>query len=408
MPSTTLPILAPDEVDAWVDRHLEHLVCDPGTGARGRHRGGQRAADAALGALDITGYARRRSQVHPPSARGASGLSPYIRHGLLTLAEVVAEVRGAPSDDRRKFVDELWWQEYCRHLYARVGLRSREDLRREPAVGSPAWDEPLPEAMACLDHVRRELEETGWLVNQTRMWVASQWTVRAGHDWRDGETWMFRHLLDGSRAANRYGWQWSVGAMTSKPYGFARWQVERRARTWCSTCALRDACPIEDWPSATSGRAIDDSLLRSGPDLVGPATAEITGSPEIVWLTAESLGDRDPALDAWPDLPAVFVFDEPLLRTLSLSRKRLVFLAETLAELATTRLVELRLGDPVTELGGRRIAVTFAPVPGYRSRSARLDVVATHPYPWLARPAGGDVTSHSAWIRAIRRRDPHG
>jgi hypothetical protein len=27
-------------------------------------------------------------------------------------------------------------------------------------------------------------------------------------------------------------------------------------------------------------------------------------------------------------------------------------------------------------------------------------VVATHPYPWWRRPSGGDVRSHSAWIRA--------
>jgi len=35
-----------------------------------------------------------------------------------------------------------------------------------------------------------------------------------------------------------------------------------------------------------------------------------------VWLTAESLGDADPALAAHADLPAVFVFDEPLLARL--------------------------------------------------------------------------------------------
>ncbi len=398
-----LPIPDVPDVGRWVDEHLGHLVCDPGSAARGRHRGGQLAADAALASLDVTGYARRRSTVHPPSARGATGLSPYVRHGLLTLAEVIRAVRDAPGDDRRKFVDEVWWQEYCRHLYARVGTAGRAALRREPAVGTPRWDEPLPAEMACLRHVRAELEQTGWLVNQTRMWVASQWTVRAGHDWADGEAWMFRHLLDGSRAANRYGWQWSVGAMTSKPYGFARWQVERRARAWCSSCPLRDACPIEQWPEAASGAPLDDSWLRSGDDLAGPSTPEVRGEPDVVWLTAESLGTRDPARFAWPDLPAVFVFDEPLLARLRLSRKRLVFLTETLAELAEHRPLELFLGSPASVLRDRSPAVTFAPVPGFRTRAERLDLAAVHPYPWLVRPAGRDVTSHSAWIRHARR-----
>jgi deoxyribodipyrimidine photo-lyase len=258
----------------------------------------------------------------------------------------------------------------------------------------------LPDDMVCMQQVRDELEQTGWLVNQTRMWTASHWSVRAGADWREGEEWMFRHLLDGSRAANRYGWQWSIGAMTAEAYGFSRWQVERRAQAWCASCPLAANCPIQDWPTATPGEGLDDALLRSGPDLAGPVAAEVTAAPEAVWLTAESLGLRDPALAAWPDAPAVFVFDEPLLARLRLSAKRLVFLTETLAELAEQRPLRILLGDPVTELAGTQLAVTFAPVPGFQHRAARLGVVAMHPYPWWRRPSGGDVRSHSAWIRA--------
>jgi len=396
---TQLPIPAFDEATTWVREHLGHLVCDPGVDSRPARRGGQRAADAAVASLDITGYAKRRSQVHPARRRGATVLSPYIRHGLITIAEATAAVVDAPGADRHKFVDELWWQEYTRHLYARVGALNRAPLRREPAASSTPWDEPLPDDMVCMREVRSELEQTGWLVNQTRMWVASHWSVRAGNDWRDGEEWMFRHLLDGSRAANRYGWQWSVGSMTSDAYGFSRWQVEKRAAAWCASCPHATNCPIQDWPTATPGNAIDDSLLRSGPDLVGPDEPVTSGEPEAVWLTAESLGDRDPALAAWPGLPAVFVFDEPLLACLRLSAKRLVFIAETLAELAEQREVRLLLGDPVTELAGVALASTFAPVPGYQRRALQLNVVASHPYPWARRPNGGDVRSHSAWIK---------
>lgn len=331
-------------------------------------------------------------------------LSPYIRHGMITLAEAIADVEGAPAADRQRFVDELTWQEYTRHLYARVGTHIRGPLRRRPAVGSPSWPEPIDEQMVCMRNVRDELEQTGWLVNQTRMWLASHWTVRAGHDWRVGEEWMFRHLLDGSRAANRYGWQWSIGSMTDKPYGFARWHVQRRARRWCETCPLATACPIQSWPTATSGARIDDHELRAGDDLVGPREPVATGTPDAVWLTAESLGARDPALVAWPSTPAVFVFDEPLLARLRLSTKRLVFLAETLAELAERRPLRVLLGDPVLELHGVKLASTFAPVPGYQRRAAQLDIVATHPYPWLARPDGGDVRSYTAWIRRTRAR----
>jgi deoxyribodipyrimidine photo-lyase len=222
-----LPIPSYHHASDWVETHLSHLACDAGAAFVAARRGGQRAADAALAALDVTGYAKRRSEVHPPSRRLASVLSPYIRHGLISLPDAARAVSDAPAADRRKFIDELWWQEYTRHLYARVGSRNAAPLRRLPAVGSDVWPLPLPSDMVCVDEVRKELEHTGWMVNQTRMWMASHWTVRAGHAWEDGETWMFRHLLDGSRAANRYGWQWSVGAMTSDAYGFSRWQVEK-------------------------------------------------------------------------------------------------------------------------------------------------------------------------------------
>ena len=391
----------------WVDEHLGHLVCDRGATARPARRGGQSSADSALAALDIAGYAKRRSLVHPESSRGATSLSPYIRYGLITLADAIAAVRDAPTADRRKFVDELWWQEYTRHLYARVGTSNREALRRQPAVGSTRWAQPIDDEMVCLREVSEELEHTGWLVNQTRMWMASHWSVRAGHDWREGEDWMFRHLLDGSRAANRYGWQWSVGAMTSEPYGFSRWQVERRASAWCQSCPLSEVCPIQDWPTAASGDPKDDGRLRSGDDFVGPNEPVVTGVPKAVWLTAESLGARDPALTAWPDAPVVFVFDEPWLDRLQLSAKRLVFIVETLAELAEHREVRVMLDDPVRALNGIPIASTFAPVPGYQTRVAQLNVVATYPYPWLSRPGGGDVRSHSAWTRTTSgRRSP--
>jgi deoxyribodipyrimidine photo-lyase len=129
---------------------------------------------------------------------------------------------------------------------------------------------------------------------------------------------------------------------------------------------------------------------------------ESSGEPDAVWLTAESLGDADPALAAHPELPVVFVFDEPLLAELQLSLKRLVFLAERLAELTTARAdggVEVHLGDPAHVLADRALATTFTPVPKGRALRAALNVVELHPWPWLVRPTAGPITSFSAWRR---------
>ena len=392
--------------------HLGHL-CSDRPAPSPRFRGTQAAADAALAAFDVAGYARRRNEVWPVARRGASGLSPWIRHGLLTLPDVWAAVDG-PIADRTKFRDELLWQEYGRHLYARLGSALSRPLRHEaptvgPATGSATgpttvsgageWDR----SMLCVDTMLSELDHDGWLVNQARLWLAGDWTVRHGADWRVGEQYFFAHLLDGSRAANRAGWQWTVGTATGRPYGFARAQVERRAPGLCGGCALRTACPIEHRPDPEPGdTVVADPRLRRDPDAArtaGPATVLRRAEPEVVWLTAESLGDADPALAAHPSLPVVFVFDEPLLRHLALSGKRLVLLTERLAELAVERNAEVFLGHPPAALADRLATVTFAPVPGWRRHADVIEPAEVHPWPWLRTPGSGSLTSFSAWRR---------
>lgn len=408
-----LPETGAEHARSWVTRHLGDVAgdaCPPSP----RFRGGQGAAHRALAAFDVRGYAAARSAVWPTEHRGASALSPFIRHGLLPLRHVWEHVEGGPPRDVARFRDELLWQEYARHVYARLGRRTAEPLRFDPATRAVADSIPVlgetlwPPDMACLAAMRSELEQDGWVVNQARMWMASHASVRAGVPWRIGEDHFFRHLLDGSRAANRLGWQWTVGAATGKPYGFSRWQVEKRAPALCRSCGLRGACPISAWPDPPRPRPVGErptdlgrvDVARTG---AGPATPLRIGAPEAVWITAESLGDADPALAAHPELPVVFVFDAPRLARWRLSAKRLAFLTETLAELATRRRVELWRGEPLQVLEGRALAATYTPVPGWRAISVQLDVAVCHPWPWLRRPHERGIGSFSAWRKGLGR-----
>jgi deoxyribodipyrimidine photo-lyase len=410
LPNPPPPETGVDASEAWVTQHLPELMGPVAAGAAfasSRFRGGQQAADAALASLDLTGYAARRNEVLPAHRRGATGLSPYVRHGLLDLPTLWRAAADAPSADRDRFRDELLWQEYARHVYARLGARTREGLRFErTGTDTDPWRSGRDAGMACLDEVLDELGRDGWAVNQTRMWLASHWAVREGADWRSGEDRLYRELIDGSRAANRLGWQWTVGTGTGRPYAFTRWQVEKRAPDLCATCPLEQRCPISEAPDEPLMVATDpEMLLRTDPDVeatAGPTSVQREPSasqPDAVWLTAESLGDADPALAANPQLPVVFVFDMALLRRLELHPRRLVFLAETLGDLAIRREVEVLRGDVAAALGdgNRPVAGTFTPVPGWRRRAERVAVVERHPWPWLRRPDGGKLTSFSAW-----------
>lgn len=359
-------------------------------------KGGQTSADEALATLDITGYSNKRSEVLPKSRRGASVLSPYIRHNLLTLTQVYKAVKTAPYKDREKFQDELYWQEYARHLYARIGTRLFENLRFE--ANSTSQGDGWNRDMRCVDEVVTELETDGWLVNQTRMWLASHWTVRNNIGWSHGQDRMYRELIDGSRAANLLGWQWTVGSGTGKPYGFARWQVEKRAPGLCDQCPLANACPIQEFPEEVSLNRLDvHSLLERDPvpeKTSGPKAVEKVDKPKYVLLTVDSMGDNDPALLANPELPVVFVFNKTALAKLQLSARRIGFYLETLQDLSQRRELQVYLGDPYQFAKDNAVAVTFAPVPSFKKFTNLAEI---HPFPWLQQPQSGSIKSFSAW-----------
>ena len=364
-------------------------------------KGGQTAADNALSNLDITSYAKQRSEVLPKSKRGASVLSPYIRHNLLTLDQVYRAVKSAPYQDREKFRDELFWQEYARHLYARLGTQLFQNLRFEAnqATAGDGWNREL----RCVDEVVSELETDGWLVNQTRMWLASHWNIRNEIGWPAGQERMYQNLIDGSRAANLLGWQWTVGAGTGKPYGFARWQVEKRAPGICSTCNLKNNCPIQEFPEEKSPKQLERNfLLDYDPNLSqtsGPLTPVLNAKPEYVLLTIDSLGDDDPALKANPNLPVIFIFNENALRKLQLSSRRIGFYLETLQDLSDRKDLNVYLGDPYLFAQENDVAVTFAPVPSFKKFTKLAEI---HPYPWLRTPQSGSLRSYTSWRKSIK------
>ncbi|CAB4678666.1 unannotated protein [freshwater metagenome] len=230
------------------------------------------------------------------------------------------------------------------------------------------------------------------------MWLASHWTVRNEFGWLPGQEEMYRHLIDGSRADNLLGWQWTVGAGTGKPYGFARWQVQKRASELCTGCALKKSCPIEEFPLEVAlDHAPFEPLLTEDPDInatTGPIVVERNRAAEVVLLTVDSLGDADPALVANPDLPVVFAFNEEALRRLQLSSKRIYFYLETLQDLATRRDLNVYLGSPYQFAQDNAVAVTYAPVPSF-AKFANLAEV--HPFLWLRKPHSKSVRSFSSW-----------
>jgi deoxyribodipyrimidine photo-lyase len=68
--------------------------------------------------------------------------------------------------------------------------------------------------LPIIDAAMRQLLETGWMHNRLRMLVAMFLTKNLLIDWREGERFFMRHLIDGDLAANNGGWQWSASTGT--------------------------------------------------------------------------------------------------------------------------------------------------------------------------------------------------
>jgi deoxyribodipyrimidine photo-lyase len=148
-----------------------------------------------------------------------SRLSPYLHFGCISPREV--EHRLAPGDGADAYRRQLCWRDFYGHVLGHFPANARAEYQeryrgtirwshaekrfaawREGATGYPAVDAGM-----------RQLRREGWMHNRARLIVGSFLTKDLGIDWRWGERWFMRLLLDGDEASNNGNWQWiaSVG-----------------------------------------------------------------------------------------------------------------------------------------------------------------------------------------------------
>ncbi|MBB3141599.1 deoxyribodipyrimidine photo-lyase [Halomonas organivorans] len=169
-----------------------------------------------------------------PAIRGTSELSPYLALGMIShrqcLQAVLAENDGALADGDAgltAWVGELIWREFYQHIAAgfprvcrhRAFQRHTEALPwRDDEAGFRAWCEGRT-GYPIVDAAMRQLVATGWMHNRLRMVTAMFLSKHLLIDWRRGEAFFLRHLVDGEFGANNGGWQWAASTGTdAAPY----------------------------------------------------------------------------------------------------------------------------------------------------------------------------------------------
>ncbi|MDH4609676.1 deoxyribodipyrimidine photo-lyase [Pseudomonas sp. BN102] len=169
-----------------------------------------------------------------PAQPGTSQLSPYLAAGVLSPRQCLhAALQGNQGEfDSGNpgavcWINELLWREFYKHILVGYPRVSRHRAFRQETENL-AWRHAPDELAAwqqgrtgipIIDAAMRQLLATGWMHNRLRMVVAMFLTKNLLIDWREGERWFMRHLIDGDLAANNGGWQWSASTGTDAvPY----------------------------------------------------------------------------------------------------------------------------------------------------------------------------------------------
>lgn len=157
-----------------------------------------------------------------PYIKGTTRLGIHLRFGTISVRSVLRSSINISS----VFVNEIIWREFYSMIlqtypeittksfkpkYDNIEWLNNINLFQKWCEGSTGY--PL------VDAGMRELNNTGYMHNRVRMITASFLCKHLLIDWRWGESYFAKKLLDFDLASNNGGWQWSAGCGTdAAPY----------------------------------------------------------------------------------------------------------------------------------------------------------------------------------------------
>lgn len=157
-----------------------------------------------------------------PSIKGTTRMGIHLRFGTVGIREMVEFA----ANTNETWLNELIWRDFYAQVlanfphvvdgafkkeYDAIPWRNNEEEFVKWCKGTTGY--PI------VDAGMRELNATGFMHNRVRMITASFLTKHLLIDWRWGETYFARKLLDFDLASNNGGWQWAAGTGTdAQPY----------------------------------------------------------------------------------------------------------------------------------------------------------------------------------------------
>ena len=149
-----------------------------------------------------------------PAKDGTSYLSPHLRFGTVSVRQIIQKLK---SNDA-VFLSELIWREFFMQILFHFPRVVSESFR--PKYDTIKWRNNTQDferwcegetGYPMVDAGMRQLNQTGYMHNRVRMVVASFLCKHLLIDWRWGETYFAKKLLDYDLSANNGNWQWAAG-----------------------------------------------------------------------------------------------------------------------------------------------------------------------------------------------------
>ncbi len=150
-----------------------------------------------------------------PYAEGTSGLSVHLRFGTISIRKLVRSALKQNSTGAEIWLSELIWRDFYQMILDRFPRVITSTFK--PEFNSIKWPGSHEMFIAwchgktgypLVDAAMRHFNQTGWMHNRLRMIVSSFLVKDLLVDWRKGEAYFARFLLDFDLAANNGGWQW--------------------------------------------------------------------------------------------------------------------------------------------------------------------------------------------------------
>jgi len=181
-------------------------------------RGGREEAQKIMKNIDkFEDYNKTRNCL----TKNTTYLSAYIKYGCVSIREVYWKFKDKLGM-RNELIKQLYWREFYYNILYKfpyvIGHSMKHNYDKIKWIYNPTWFKKWTRGetgFPIVDAGMRQMNETGFMHNRARLIVSNFLIKILAIDWRKGEKYFAKQLLDYDVANNNGNWQWGAGTGAS-------------------------------------------------------------------------------------------------------------------------------------------------------------------------------------------------